>query len=113
MVERLAREDAVHERAHLRGMVGRRHAPLLAGAARGMLAQADDRIIAALDKIVVPTLVLVGADDRHFLAAADYMARKIPGAARVTIPDAGHASNLHQPAAFNRAVEDFLFGLPS
>jgi len=85
----------------------------LAGAARGMLAQADDRIIAALDKIAVPTLVLVGADDKHFLAAADYMARKIPGARRVTIPDAGHASNLHQPALFNRAVADFLAGLPA
>jgi len=86
----------------------------LAGAARGMLAQADDdHIIAGLDKITVPTLVLVGADDTHFLAAADYMARKIPGATRVTIPDAGHASNLHQPAAFNRAVKDFLEGLPA
>jgi pimeloyl-ACP methyl ester carboxylesterase len=85
----------------------------LAGAARGMLAQADDRIIVGLDKIAVPTLVLVGADDTHFLAAADYMARKIPGAARVTIPNAGHASNLHQPALFNRAVMDFLAGLPA
>jgi len=86
----------------------------LAGAARGMLAQADDdHIIAGLDKITVPTLVLVGADDTHFLAAADYMANKIPGATRVTIPDAGHASNLHQPAAFNRAVKDFLEGLPA
>jgi pimeloyl-ACP methyl ester carboxylesterase len=83
----------------------------LAGAARGMLAQADDRIIAGLDKITVPTLVVVGAEDTHFLAAADYMARKIPGAVRVTIPKAGHASNLHQPAAFNRAVQDFLGGL--
>jgi len=85
----------------------------LAGAARGMLAQADDHIIAGLDKITVPTLVLVGADDTHFLAAADYMARKIPGAMRVTIPHAGHASNLHQPAAFNRALKDFLEGLPA
>ena len=86
----------------------------LAGGARGMLAQADDNhIIAGLDKIAVPTLVLVGADDTHFLAAADYMAHKIPGAARVTIPNAGHASNLHQPAAFNRAVQDFLAGLPA
>ena len=85
----------------------------LAGAARGMLAQADDRIIAGLDKIAVPALVLVGADDTHFLAAADYMARKIPDATKVTIPDAGHASNLHQPAAFNRAVQDFLEGLPA
>jgi pimeloyl-ACP methyl ester carboxylesterase len=78
-----------------------------------MLAQADDRIIVGLDKIAVPTLVLVGAHDTHFLAAADYMARKIPGAARVTIPNAGHASNLHQPALFNRAVIDFLGGLPA
>jgi len=84
----------------------------LAGAARGMLAQADDRIIVGLDKISVPTLVLVGADDTHFLAAADYMARKIPGAVRVTIPNAGHASNLHQPALFNRAVMAFLGELP-
>jgi pimeloyl-ACP methyl ester carboxylesterase len=86
----------------------------LAGAAPGMLAQADDdHIIAGLDKIAVPTLVLVGAEDTHFLAAADYMARKIPGAVRVTIPGAGHASNLHQPDAFNRAVADFLGGLPA
>ncbi len=70
-------------------------------------------MIAALDQIAVPTLVLVGADDTHFLAAADYMTRKIPGARRVTIPDAGHASNLHQPALFNRAVKDFLAGLPA
>jgi pimeloyl-ACP methyl ester carboxylesterase len=78
-----------------------------------MLAQANDCIIAALDRITVPTLVLVGADDTHFLAAADYMARKIPGATRVTIPDAGHASNLHQPTLFNRAVADFLARLPA
>ena len=85
----------------------------LAGAARGMLAQADGRVIDSLDKIAVPTLVLVGADDKNFLAAADYMARKIPRAVRVTIADAGHASNLHQPASFNRAVEEFLAGLPA
>jgi len=45
----------------------------------------------------VPTLVLVGADDKNFLAATDYMAAKIPGALKVVIPAAGHAANL-QPA---------------
>jgi pimeloyl-ACP methyl ester carboxylesterase len=90
-----------------------RSAKALAAAARGMLAQNDDRIIASLDQIAVPTLVLVGGDDTNFLAAVDYMARKIPRAARVTIPAAGHASNLHQPAAFNRAVDDFLAALPT
>jgi pimeloyl-ACP methyl ester carboxylesterase len=76
-----------------------------------MLTQQDDSVIRSLETIRVPTLVLVGANDSIFLAATDYMAAKIPGATKVTIPDAGHASNLHQPTAFNRAVEDFLAGL--
>jgi pimeloyl-ACP methyl ester carboxylesterase len=80
----------------------------LAGAARGMLVQHGDHLIRSLDTIRVPTLVLVGADDTHFLGAADYMARKIAGAEKIVIPGAGHAANLHQPAAFNRAVGDFL-----
>jgi len=90
-----------------------RDATGLAGAARGMLTQRDDSIIASLETIAVPSLVLVGSNDTNFLAATDYMARKIPGAAKVVIQDAGHASNLHQPAAFNRAVESFLGGLPA
>lgn len=80
----------------------------LAHAARGMLAQRDAAVIGSLETIRVPTLVLVGANDSNFLAATDYMAAKIPGAAKVVIPDAGHAANLHQPAAFNRAMERFL-----
>jgi len=85
-----------------------RNAAGLAGAARGMLTQRDDSAIRSLETIQVPTLVLVGANDTNFLAAADYMAGKIPGAEKVVIPDAGHAANLHQPAAFNRAMEAFL-----
>jgi pimeloyl-ACP methyl ester carboxylesterase len=85
-----------------------RSASGLAGAARGMLAQETDGVIRSLDTIAVPALVLVGANDTNFLAATDYMAAKIPGARKVVIPDAGHAANLHQPAAFNRAMEDFL-----
>jgi pimeloyl-ACP methyl ester carboxylesterase len=89
-----------------------RDATGLAGAARGMLAQRDDIVIRSLDAIGVPTLVLVGANDKNFLAATDYMAAKIPGAAKAVIADAGHAANLHQPAAFNAAVEAFLAALP-
>jgi len=88
-----------------------RDASGLAGAARGMLTQRDDAVIRSLETIAVPSLVLVGSEDKHFLAATDYMERKIPGARKVVIDGAGHASNLHQPAAFNRAVEGFLGGL--
>lgn len=83
----------------------------LANAARGMLAQVDSRVIESLEHIAVPTLVLVGANDEPFLGATDYMANKIPGAQRVTIAGAGHASNIDQPAAFNAAVTSFLEGL--
>ena len=85
-----------------------RSAKGLAGAARGMLSQADARVINSLEHVAVPTLVLVGSEDKPFIAATDYMARKIPQATRVVIADAGHASNIHQPAAFNEAVGRFL-----
>ncbi len=88
-----------------------RDASGLSGAARGMLTQHDDAVFRSLDTIAVPSLVLVGSDDKNFLAATDYMARKIPGAVKVVIEGAGHAANLHQPAAFNRAVDAFLGGL--
>ncbi len=73
-----------------------------------MLTQADDLVIASLPNVAVPTLVLVGGEDRAFLGAADYMAKKIPDATRVVVAGAGHASNLDQPAAFNAALGDFL-----
>ena len=88
-----------------------RYASGLAGAARGMLTQHDDAVFRSLETITVPSLVLVGSEDKNFLAATDYMARKIPGAVKVVIEGAGHAANLHQPAAFNRSVDDFLGGL--
>ena len=85
-----------------------RSAKGLALAARGMLAQRDDHVIRSLPHVKVPTLVLVGADDTPFHAATDYMAAKIPGARKVVIPEAGHAANIDQPEAFNRAVIDYL-----
>ena len=80
----------------------------LAQAARGMLTQRDARVISSLPEIAVPALVVVGADDTPFLAAADYMAGKIPGARKAVIAGAGHAVNIDQPEAFNAAVLSFL-----
>ncbi len=88
-----------------------RSAQGLAHAARGMLAQAGDKVILSLASIQVPTLVLVGDEDEAFIAPTDYMAIKIPGAKKVTITGAGHASNIDQPESFNKAVQDFLAGL--
>jgi pimeloyl-ACP methyl ester carboxylesterase len=93
-------------------MARHRSARGLAHAARGMLAQEGAAVIDSLPGIRVPTLVVVGDRDTPFLPPSEYMAKKIPGARLVTIPDAGHASNIDQPAAFNRALLEFLDGLP-
>lgn len=87
-----------------------RNADGLALAARGMLTQHDARVIESLPSIAVPTLVLAGDRDEPFLGATDYMAAKIPGATKVVLADAGHAANIDQPEAFDRAVVDFLAG---
>jgi pimeloyl-ACP methyl ester carboxylesterase len=83
----------------------------LARAARGIMAQHDSRVIDSLATITVPTLVVVGALDTPFLAAADYMAGKVTGAVKVVLDGAGHASNVDRPEAFNQAVLAFLEAL--
>lgn len=82
----------------------------LALAARGIMAQRDGRVIESLPGIRVPTLIVVGANDTPYLAAADYMEQRIPNAVKVVIEGAGHASNVDRPETFNRAVVEFLEG---
>lgn len=87
-------------------------APGIAHAARGMMAQSGTRLMDLLPEIEVPTLVIVGDRDEPFLGAANYMTKKIPGARLEIIEDAGHASNIDQPEAFNAVLLDFLASLP-
>ena len=57
----------------------------------------------------MPTLVLAGGKDRSAPPAGmQRMAARIPGAAYVELPGAGHLAHLEQPAAFNAAVQGFL-----
>jgi 3-oxoadipate enol-lactonase len=64
---------------------------------------------AKLPSIKVPVLILGGARDKgappEALAEA---AKKIPGASHAVIPDAGHITNLENPAAFNKVLTDWL-----
>lgn len=90
-----------------------RDATGLAHAARGMLTQSDSSVIQSLPEIAVPVLVLVGEEDQPFIAATDYMAAKIPNSTKAMVPKAGHAANIHNPADFNRAVEEFLSKIPT
>lgn len=65
-----------------------------------------------LPSITSPTLVIVGHDDVLTSPAdAERIAKGIPGAKLVIIPDAGHLSNMEQPDLFNRAVGEFAAAL--
>ena len=97
-------QDASPERS----TVTHRDAKGLALAARGMLAQRDSKVFDSLPNVKVPSMVVVGADDKPFLAASEYMTKKIPGARKVVVPDAGHAVNIDQPERFLEAVMPFL-----
>jgi pimeloyl-ACP methyl ester carboxylesterase len=62
-----------------------------------------------LSKIKVKTLILNGEfESGAVFAHADRMLQLIPDAKSVIIPSAGHTSNMENPRAFNKAVEDFL-----
>lgn len=79
----------------------------IARALRGMAARPDSTPL--LGSIRVPTLILVGEEDTLTPPAeSEAMAKAIAGSKLVKIPRAGHLANLEQPAAFTRALEDFL-----
>jgi len=62
-----------------------------------------------LEKIAVPTHIVVGDEDRLTPPAMSrQMAERIPGARLTLIEGAGHLSNIEQPEKFNRAVLEFL-----
>lgn len=61
-----------------------------------------------LGEIDLPTLVIVGAEDAPFLAAADLLEQGIPGAVRVTLPDAAHHPQRENSAGWLAAVSDHL-----
>jgi 3-oxoadipate enol-lactonase len=67
----------------------------------------DFRVV--LPHIKVPTLVVVGEEDVVTPPSdAEFLAKNIPGVVLVTIPGAGHLTNIEKPAAFNAALETFL-----
>lgn len=75
------------------------------GAQAVWLADQQDRAA----RIDVPTLVMVGSDDRITPPELSrQLADIIPGASLAMVDGAGHIANLEQPAAFNSAIDAFL-----
>ncbi len=67
-----------------------------------------------LKDIHVPTLVLVGEEDKVTpFSDAQHLHKNIVGSELQVIPKAGHLSNMENPEAFNKAVSTFLVSLHS
>jgi len=62
-----------------------------------------------LTDVKAPTLLLIGTRDSRMLRTiSDTVSARVPGIQRVEIPNAGHLLNIEQPAAFTRALIQFL-----
>jgi pimeloyl-ACP methyl ester carboxylesterase len=60
------------------------------------------------ERLLVPTIVMVGDEDDPAIEPSLYLKRKAPAAGLVVFPNSGHTINLEEPDLFNRALLDFL-----
>lgn len=61
-----------------------------------------------LAELALPVTVLVGLDDEGFVEGSERLARGIPDAVFVRIPEAGHHPHREAPSAWLDAVDDHL-----
>ena len=61
-----------------------------------------------LERMTTPLLLITGDEDEGCLEPDLMLKRTIPSAALLVLPRTGHTCNLEEPAAFNRAVADFI-----
>jgi pimeloyl-ACP methyl ester carboxylesterase len=93
-VEELSEHDSVGAALTMLGVQSRRPS---------LYAMRDE-----LGALRVPTLILTGDEDDGCLEASLMLKRTIPTAGLMILPRTGHTSNLEDPSAFNRAVDEFL-----
>ncbi|MDA3039030.1 MAG: alpha/beta hydrolase [Actinomycetota bacterium] len=71
----------------------------------------DSWVIDNLAGITVPALVVVGEEDKQFVASAAVFEKRMNVRARVVVPDAGHSVHRQKPADVVAAIRPFLEGL--
>jgi pimeloyl-ACP methyl ester carboxylesterase len=83
-----------------------------AAALRAMAVRRDQTDM--MPSIDVPTLIIVGSEDSITPPSdAEAMGAKVKGSRLVRLEGAGHVSNFERPEEFNRALGEFVSGLPT
>jgi len=72
----------------------------LANSLRAMGSGAQPPLHAALGSLRAPVALVVGEEDAKFRTLAGEIARELPDARVLVVPEAGHAAHLEQPDAF-------------
>ena len=67
----------------------------------------------SIAKIDVPTLIVTGDEDEACLEAGLFLKRQIMTSALLVLPRTGHALNIEEPDAFNRALSEFYLAQAS
>lgn len=108
-----AYERVLAERPGFREMGDRKFlgcSPAMYAAMLGQLLDQLDRI-EHLAALTVPTLVIVGEQDRPFLGPSRAMADALPHARLEVIADAGHSPQFENPEVWQKVMLDFLAGV--
>jgi len=101
------RRLALQARARARRQRLRNRAHGLANSLIGMGSGAQACVVPLLAQRSPPICLLVGAEDAKFRAIAEKLASAVRLARVETIPSAGHAAHLENPAAFATAMRRF------
>ncbi len=92
---------------HLRAQITGSSVDAIVGALQALMTRPDSTPM--LSTIRIPTLILVGDQDALTPPPlSEQMHRDIHGSELVVVANAGHMSNMEQPAAFNDALGRFL-----
>jgi pimeloyl-ACP methyl ester carboxylesterase len=81
-------------------------------AATELAVQPDTLVMSSLDAITMPVLLIAGAKDKGFQGAMTYLARRLPVATALSVPDAGHHVHRTHPKVVNPAIDAFVDSLP-
>lgn len=65
-------------------------------------------LVAQLEKMIVPVLIVHGDEDWSCIATGAFLKRTIPSAGLMVFPKTGHTINLEEPSLFNFALQDFF-----